>query len=111
MPGLVGATMRRGGHYGRMRGSITATDENQSCEATTGWVTLKLFNLVLKELGPYFLNRGVWLEGKNVQAFFAKQAGDLLADMQSVSWNDQDISPESILSLAWPEGPVFLRIT
>ena len=89
MPGLVGATMRRGGHYGRMRGSITYTDDNQSCEETTGWVTLKLFNLILKELGPYFLKQGVWLESKVIQAFFKDQAGDLFPDMQTVSWNGQ----------------------
>ena len=110
MPGLVGATMRKGGHYGRMRGSITHTDENQSCEATSGWVTLKLFNLVLKELGPYFLNRGLWLNSKILQDFFSEQTGDLLPDIQAVSWNSQDIDPKRLLSFSWPVGKLFVRI-
>lgn len=110
MPGLVGATMRRGGHYGRMRGSITHTDDNQTCAAETGWVTLKLFNLVLKELGPYFLNHGIWLDGKNVAAFFAELDAGLIAEMQTVSWNGQNIDPEDILSLARPEEMVFLQV-
>jgi len=111
MPGLVGATMRRGGHYGRLRGSITHGDDNQSCETSTGWVTLKLFNLVLKELGPYFLNQGVWLDSRIIRDFFKDQAGGLDADIQGVNWNGEEISPQDMLSLDWPEGCVFVRIT
>ena len=111
MPGLVGATMRRGGHYGRMRGSITHADENQACEGATGWVTLKLFNLILKELGPYFLKRGVYLDSTILHSFFSEQAGDLFPEIQTVSWNGQDINPDGISSLTWPQDPVSLMIT
>jgi hypothetical protein len=111
MPGLVGATMRRGGHYGRMRGSITHVDDNQTCATETGWITLKLFNLVLKELGPYFLSRGVWLDSKILKDFFKDQAGGLNADIQHVSWNDEEVTPDSMMSITWPGGPVFVRVT
>jgi len=111
MPGLVGATMRRGGHYGRLRGSITHTDEDQTCAGATGWITLKLFNLILKESGPYFLKQGVWVDSKIIRTFFQKQVGDLLSELQTVSWNGQDIDPEGILSLDWPEGWVLIQIT
>jgi len=111
MPGLVGATMRRGGHYGRMRGSITHADDNQACAGSTGWVTLKLFNLILKELGPCFLNQGVSLDSKVLQDFFSEQGGDLLPDIQKIVWRDQEIDPKNILSIAWPQELIFLKIT
>ena len=111
MPGLVGATMRRRGHYGRMRGSITHPDHNQTCAAETGWVTLKLFNLVLKELGPYFLSRGVWLDSKIVKGFLKDQADGLDENIQHINWNDAGIKPDRLRSIAWPDGPVFVRVT
>ena len=111
MPGLVGATLRRGGHYGRMRGSITHTDDNQTSKKSTGWVTLKLFNLVLKELGPHFLKQGVWLDSKVMAAFFQKQAGSLDVDISRVVWNGEEIGPDGILAITWPEGRVLLKIS
>lgn len=111
MPGLVGATMRKGGHYGRMRGSITHMDDGQTCGEAVGWVTLKLFNMILKELGPYFLSQGIWLNSKVVQAFFKEQASNLDSHIKRVDWNGEKISPDSVKSIAWPEGRLFVRIT
>ncbi len=111
MPGLAGATLRKGGHYSRMRGSITHSENSQAGTGTTRWVTLKLFNLILKEMGPHFLNQGVWLNSTVIRAFFQDQAGCLDADIQGVEWNGQPIGPQDILSIAWPKGWVFLKIT
>ena len=62
MPGLVGATMRRGGFYAALRQGIShAADSGQSADAS-GTIRLKLFNLLLAELGPTILARGVLLE-------------------------------------------------
>ncbi len=62
MPGLVGATMRRGGFYAALRGGIShAADSGKTVDAS-GTVRLKLFNLLLGELGPTILARGVMLE-------------------------------------------------
>ncbi|RLC11248.1 MAG: hypothetical protein DRI24_19075, partial [Deltaproteobacteria bacterium] len=70
MPGLVGATFRKGGKYRWMRSSISHPDDSDVKAGRTGWVTVKLFNLILKELGPFFLEAGVWLKGETIQAFF-----------------------------------------
>ncbi|HEY6007496.1 MAG TPA: hypothetical protein VIU40_04175 [Geobacteraceae bacterium] len=58
MPGLVGATMRRGGYYAAMRGAISHREGGGGAQGY-GTVRLKLFNLLLPELGPAFLRRGV----------------------------------------------------
>jgi hypothetical protein len=64
MPGLVGATLRRGGFYARMRAEITAAATaagGASGPAAPGVVTVKLFNLLIAELGPPLLAHGVLL--------------------------------------------------
>lgn len=62
MPGLVGATMRRGGFYAALRQGISHVTENGAAAGESGTVRLKLFNLLLAELGPLLLARGLILE-------------------------------------------------
>jgi hypothetical protein len=110
MPGLVGATFRKGGTYRWLRGSISHPDDTDMATGKTGWVTVKLFNLILKELGPFFLEAGVWLKGDTIQDFFAQQAGSLDHVVQSVFWNGREIVPGSIVEIAWPDTPVLIKI-
>jgi hypothetical protein len=62
MPGLVGATMRRGGFYAALRQGISHIKESGASAGAHGTVRLKLFNLLLAELGPLILARGLILE-------------------------------------------------
>jgi hypothetical protein len=62
MPGLVGATMRRGGFYASLREGISQLALNDSVAQHTGIVTVKLFNLLLAELGPTLLAHGLLLD-------------------------------------------------
>lgn len=67
MPGVAGATLRRGGHYAPMRRSITLLENasdpaNSSNSAATGegfWVELRCFNDIAREQGSALLRRGV----------------------------------------------------
>ncbi len=62
MPGLVGATMRRGGFYAALRQGISHAGDGGEAVGDCGTVRIKLFNLLLAELGPLVLARGVMLE-------------------------------------------------
>jgi hypothetical protein len=62
MPGLVGATMRRGGFYAALRQGISHVVDCGAAAGESGAVRLKLFNLLLAELGPLVLARGLILE-------------------------------------------------
>ncbi len=62
MPGLVGATMRRGGFYAALRQGISHGVDSQPIAGESGNVRIKLFNLLLAELGPLVLSRGLLLE-------------------------------------------------
>jgi hypothetical protein len=59
MPGLVGATMRRSGFYATLRKGITHVEKGGDLRAGQGTVRLKLFNLLLPELAPLVLARGI----------------------------------------------------
>lgn len=65
MPGLVGATLRRGGYYKAMRSGIswsTLGDGGLPGGVAPGLVRVKLFNLILREVGPHLLARGVLVD-------------------------------------------------
>lgn len=73
MPGLVGATMRRGGHLAAMRGAMTHQETATDATDRIGTVRVKLFNILLPELGPEFLKRGLLMSCDEVTAFFRER--------------------------------------
>lgn len=70
MPGLIGATMRRGGVLAPFRSGITHCASGASHAAGDGRITLKLFNLLIEELGPRFLARGIWIDRSRLAEHF-----------------------------------------
>lgn len=73
MPGLVGATLRSGGYYAAMRSSISYHSPVERDPLREGTIRIKLFNLLLGELGPVLLHQGVLLPGERLAPFFAAQ--------------------------------------
>lgn len=74
MPGLVGATLRRGGAYSSFRSAITYHETGQSCASGEGWVSVKIFNLMMAELGPDLLRTGVLLRSSDLTGFLTERA-------------------------------------
>jgi hypothetical protein len=63
MPGLVGATLRRGGRYAAMRAEITHAREHEAARpGAPVTIRVKLFNMLIDEIGPALLARGVLLD-------------------------------------------------
>ncbi len=58
MPGLVGATLRRGGAFASLRRSITFSENGEAIPQKEGQVVLKLFNLLVPEMGPLCWPKG-----------------------------------------------------
>jgi len=77
MPGLVGATMRSGGYYAAMRGAMTYHGEAAVPEAKRGIIRLKLFNLLIEELSPRLLRRGILLDAVRWKEFLDRQPEQL----------------------------------
>jgi hypothetical protein len=73
MPGLAGAVLRKGGAYAAMRRQISHADPGGSRAGGPVSVSIKLFNLVARELGPGFLEQGVLIRAADLQDFFRRQ--------------------------------------
>jgi len=109
MPGLAGATLRRGGAYAAMRSQISHKNNRVYVSAENGTVMLKLFNLVALELGPMFLKLGIWIDGKNLENFFQRVPdslwdGCIAAEIDGISYNVRKIS-----LMEW-KPQIFLKI-
>ncbi len=62
MPGLVGATLRRGGYYARMRADVSwhdGAEPERGASGAPGTILVKLYNLLIREIAPSLLRRGV----------------------------------------------------
>jgi len=100
MPGLVGATMRRSGFYAALRQGISHAETAGDIGAGQGTVRLKLFNLLLPELGPLILARGILLQRDEMDR--------LLGDL-GLGSRDCDTASESCGGGAG--GGILLRVT
>lgn len=112
MPGLVGATMRRGGYFAGLRAGISHHGENRGATKTECLLGLKLFNLLIGELGPFFLEQGIWLKKAALEKFLHSQPEVFWAGCHSASLNGAALDPRALLTMAWPNGEdlVYLKV-
>lgn len=111
MPGLVGATFRKGGRYASFRSSISYAKTKTPGGRGEGKITLKLFNMVARELGPVFLRKGVIIDGNTLQDFVQDNLEDLKTACSSIHLNDTQISIARLKALKWAGQEVFVQIT
>lgn len=108
MPGLVGATLRRGSFYAAMRSQITATGVEDSIMPREGVVTVKLFNLVIQELGPIFLKRGIWLTESALHDFLASLPPAFWRNCREARFDGFEVTPETLPETRWPVADVLI---
>jgi hypothetical protein len=67
IPGLVGATLRRDGHYSAMRAEITRPARSPALAPAgeTALVRVRLFNLLIEEIGPLLLDHRWGLDARD----------------------------------------------
>ena len=113
MPGLAGATLRRGGQLASFRGSISCRSDGKNALSQEGHVVVKLFNLLVNDLGPIFLKQGILLKKKQLEDFFDSRPEDFWPSLKSAYLNSQKISmdtwseiqfPDQLLLVAEPNG-------
>lgn len=110
MPGLAGATLRRGGYYAPLRSQISHRETDGTQFLHEGIVSLKLFNLLLKELGPKFLKQGIWINGRELSDFFKRQPDDFWDRCKVIEIDGQEVAPERLLEITWQEDHPFLQV-
>jgi hypothetical protein len=114
MPGLVGATLRKAGCLASFRNTISHRNEAVSSSACQdGMITLKLFNMLLHEMGPQYLAHGVWTRGCDLQACLADYPHDLEAVMVRLEQDGRTLEPSELsrLQTIAPDEQVRLRAT
>jgi hypothetical protein len=111
MPGLVGATFRKGGRYASFRSSISYSKTKPTNVRSEGKITLKLFNMVARELGPVFLQKGIIIDGNAFQCFVSDNLEDLKAGCSSIQLNDMKIDVDRLKELKWADREVLLQVT
>jgi len=88
MPGLIGATLRRGSHLAPLRDTITFKEyRNNDDIQAYGLIHLKLFNLILQEVGPFLLQRGVMMEFEDVIELFYNKMSEKITGALDIYFN------------------------
>lgn len=113
MPGLVGATLRRGGYYAPMRAEITYRKEEAPGARGKGLVRIKLFNLLGPELAPTFLARGIWLRSSRLQEFLSQLPEEFWTQCPAIHLDGTAIAAAALRRVIWPDDvePVRLSVT
>ena len=110
MPGLVGATMRKGGTLAGFRSGISCAQGEECREPARGWITLKLLNMVARELGPTLLAAGVYVEGPRIESFLKEIALELAIENSELQVNDSLVPLERVIDLKLPYEVVHLVV-
>jgi hypothetical protein len=112
MPGFVGAALRKGGFYAKMRQGITHVEDAATEGPREGFFMLKLFNMVAEELGPLFLKEGIWLDSKAFEEFFRSKGKGARSKFIKLRVNDHEVDGATLAEEDWSTkyGLVFLRV-
>lgn len=110
LPGVLGATLRRGSYYAAMRSEISYRQGQEPPPSGEGTVCLKLFNLLTEEMGPLLLSKGVWINGHELQEFFSKQSDRFRTGCRQAFLNGRETDPRALDLWDWGEGLVFLQL-
>jgi hypothetical protein len=110
MPGLVGATFRKGGSLALMRKTISYHEEASTSGHGEARVKIKLFNMVLKDLGPVFLEKGVWIELVPFQEFLSRNLKTLKKMCTCLYLNDRKIEISDLAAMKWKQAELFLQV-
>lgn len=94
MPGLVGATFRSGGVLSPFRSGISFQNTpDPTGEKSNGSITVKLFNLLVKEIGGHFLAAGIRLDAGNILPEILQTHGE---DIRVIKLNNEIATPDQI---------------
>lgn len=113
MPGLVGATMRSGGVLAGFRHSISHRPEAIQSHEQGGVLSIKLFNLLIKELGLRFLRQGILVRGDDLQDLITALSEQDWKRCKNVELNAQKVDKDTLKTMKWPQSPgfVYLQVT
>ena len=88
--------MRKAGCLASFRNTISHRNEEAPAACADGYITLKLFNLLLHEMGPQYLAHGVWTRGRGLQACLTGYPHDLEAVVVRLEQDGRVLDPAKL---------------
>lgn len=110
MPGLLGATLRTGSYYAAMRSQISWEGVAPTSGAEKGTVVLKLFNLLIHEVGPRLLRRGIWVRAEDLALLLVEQTRWLQDKRTRAIVDGRSVDLGQLSHTTWGNGLVFLKL-
>lgn len=111
MPGLVGATMRKGGFFSGLRANISHKKPAKAAASKSdAFITIKLFNMIALEIGPIFLDKGIIVKGNQLQSLWDGLGEDFWQKITSAQLDGQPLDLEQIKTNVWDEPFVRLQV-
>jgi hypothetical protein len=110
MPGLLGATLRKGGYYAVFRRHISANEKIGRPLVREATVRLKLFNLVLKDLGPGLLREGIGVQKQDLLKMVEGITKAGLSGIRRITLNGLDIDTHQLSHREWDSERVWLKL-
>lgn len=103
LPGLLGATMRRGGYYSRMREGISyKKDEPVAAEPAQPFlVQVRLYNLMARELAEYALRHGILVPKERLSEFLEQQPPAFWSQFGRCVLDGKPIPTDTFHQSAW----------
>ena len=109
MPGVAGATLRKGGTYAPMRAAISRHEDKKDSRDEYGHVTLKLFNMVAEELGGFFLEKGIFVNGSDIEYLFGGDAQNRARGMD-IRLNGDPVSAARLVRAVKTDSRILLKV-
>jgi len=104
MPGLVGIALRRG-PLAVFRHSITHRETGDYSYAGEGYVQLKLLNLLMKDMGPALLRKGIYINASELTEFLGNLPAEFWQGCKTISLDDRELAPDMFQNGGWmPES-------
>jgi len=102
MPGLAGATLRRAGLLASLRSQITHLEDIvKDLPRREGFMILKLFNLLVRELGPVFLKKGIYMTRNEFEDFFKTLPEEIWENCPAPRVEGQEVNVENLRRMKW----------
>ena len=110
MPGVAGATLRRGGRYAAMRSNISYDQHRSESGIVQGLVNIKLFNLVVRELGPFFLAHGITIDGGDWLDFLERLPASSLQNCRRMTVDGRPAEAAQLKNAGWRDASIHLVV-
>lgn len=97
MPGLLGASFRKGGAFAGLRGSITSKGGSPDSGRETGEVRIKLYNMLTGEWGDMLLERGIMAEAVEIGALMQERFPELGRALAKARVDGSEFTPAELV--------------